>query len=183
MTTLILLRSYSVLAFLLKGAAFGPRPKQGLCFHWSPPTPKKKTSSCPSFLGAKWKDISGTHNLPSNPALLSNLPRFSTPLCRLPPSFHQEVGMAAWRSLDVFSEPGDQTREAPHSRTLEAVCNYLRLIPSRTQRFSDDIQYLVPIVGLFHGRITGQPEEPMIETEYSSGSKVEHEVRPRYHIH
>src|SRR3954452_5355754 len=111
MTTPILLRSYSALAFSLKRTTFGLRPKKGLGFHWSPPTAKKKTGSSPSFSGAKWKDVSGTHNLPSNPALLLRLPRFSTPLCRLPPSFHQEVGVAAWRSLDVFSEPGDQTRE------------------------------------------------------------------------
>jgi hypothetical protein len=181
MTTPILLRSDSVVAVSLMRATFGLQPKQRLGFHWSPPTGKKKTESGPSLSGAKWKDISGTHNLPSNPALLSDLPRFSTPLCRLPPSFHQDVGVAAWGSLDVFSEPLVQIREAPRARTLEAVCNKLRLITSRTKRFSDGIQYLVPIVALFQGRITDQPEELIVETEYSSGGKVEHEVSSQSH--
>ena len=37
-------------------------------------------------------------------------------------------------------------------------------------------QYLVYIIGLFQGRIIDKPEEHMIETEYSTGGEVRHEV-------
>ena len=38
------------------------------------------------------------------------------------------------------------------------------------------MQYIVPIVALFHGRVINKPEERMVETKYSTGGEVEHEV-------
>jgi hypothetical protein len=38
------------------------------------------------------------------------------------------------------------------------------------------MQYIVPVVALFQGRIIDKPEQEMVETEYSSGGEVEHEV-------
>ena len=37
-------------------------------------------------------------------------------------------------------------------------------------------QYLIPIVGLFQGRIVDMPDHPMAPTAYSSGGAVEHKV-------
>ena len=39
------------------------------------------------------------------------------------------------------------------------------------------MQYVIPIVALFQGRIIDRPELSMEETEYSTGGKVRHEVR------
>jgi hypothetical protein len=38
------------------------------------------------------------------------------------------------------------------------------------------MQYIVPIVALFPGRVIGEPEQTMAETKYSTGGDVEHEV-------
>ena len=38
------------------------------------------------------------------------------------------------------------------------------------------MQYIVPIVALFQGRVIDQPEQAMVETKYSTGGDVEHEV-------
>lgn len=38
------------------------------------------------------------------------------------------------------------------------------------------IQYIVPIVALFQGRVIDQPEQTMVETQYSTGADVGHEV-------
>ena len=38
------------------------------------------------------------------------------------------------------------------------------------------MQYIVPIVALFQGRVIDKPEQAMIETKYSTGGDVEHEV-------
>ena len=44
------------------------------------------------------------------------------------------------------------------------------------------IQYIVPIVALFQGRIIDKPEQSMIETEYSTGGEVEHEVSTLFNV-
>jgi len=38
------------------------------------------------------------------------------------------------------------------------------------------IQYIVPIMALFHGRIVDKPEQAMSETKYSTRCEVEHEI-------
>ncbi len=40
------------------------------------------------------------------------------------------------------------------------------------------LQYIVPIIALFHGRVIDKPEQAMTETIYSTGGEVEHEVCP-----
>jgi len=38
------------------------------------------------------------------------------------------------------------------------------------------IQYIVPILGLFQGRVIDEPEQAMEGTQYSTGGDVEHEI-------
>jgi hypothetical protein len=38
------------------------------------------------------------------------------------------------------------------------------------------MQYIVPIIALFQGRIFDKPEQTMVGTKYSTGGDVEHEV-------
>jgi hypothetical protein len=38
------------------------------------------------------------------------------------------------------------------------------------------LQYIVPIVALFQGRVIDKSEQTMVATEYSTGGEVEHEV-------
>ena len=40
------------------------------------------------------------------------------------------------------------------------------------------LQYIVPIIALFHGRVIDKPEQAMTETIYSTGGEVGHEVCP-----
>ena len=44
----------------------------------------------------------------------------------------------------------------------------------------DDVllQYVVPIIALFDGRVVDKPEQPLTATRYSTGGEVEHQVRP-----
>jgi len=44
------------------------------------------------------------------------------------------------------------------------------------------MQYIVPIVALFQGRIIDKPEQPMMETQYSTGGDVEHEVSTLFNV-
>jgi hypothetical protein len=44
------------------------------------------------------------------------------------------------------------------------------------------MQYIVPIVALFQGRIIDKPEQPMMETRYSTGGEVEHEVSTLFNV-
>jgi hypothetical protein len=44
------------------------------------------------------------------------------------------------------------------------------------------MQYIVPIVALFQGRVIDEPEQAMAETQYSTGGDVEHEVRMCFFI-
>ena len=37
-------------------------------------------------------------------------------------------------------------------------------------------QYILPLIALFHGRVVDKPEDPMPDTEETSGGEVEHEV-------
>ncbi len=44
------------------------------------------------------------------------------------------------------------------------------------------MQYIVPILALFQGRLIENLEEPMVKTEYSSGGEVEHEVGTLFNV-
>ena len=38
------------------------------------------------------------------------------------------------------------------------------------------MQYVIPLMALFQGRVIDMPEKAMIGTQYSTGGEVEHEV-------
>jgi hypothetical protein len=44
------------------------------------------------------------------------------------------------------------------------------------------IQYIVLIVALFQGRVIDEPEQAMVETQYSTGGDVKHEVSMSFHL-
>jgi hypothetical protein len=44
------------------------------------------------------------------------------------------------------------------------------------------MQYIVPIVALFQGRVIDTPEQAMMETQYSTGGGVEHEVSTLFNV-
>jgi hypothetical protein len=44
------------------------------------------------------------------------------------------------------------------------------------------MQYIVPIIALFQGRVADEPKEAMVETQYSTGSDIEHEVSMSFHL-
>ncbi|KAF8348673.1 hypothetical protein F5887DRAFT_1249664 [Amanita rubescens] len=112
-----------------------------------------------SFSTTKWAKFAKTHDLPKNPSDLQ-LKHFSTPRYRLPLSLQVSMFENAWRWHDVYGEKIVHTREAPKVKILE---------PSL-------MQYIAPILALFQGRLIDKPEGPTINTEYSSGGEVEHEV-------
>ena len=42
------------------------------------------------------------------------------------------------------------------------------------------MQYIVPIVALFQGRVIDNPEQATTETRHSTGGEVEHEVSTQF---
>ncbi|KAM6497443.1 hypothetical protein JOM56_007916 [Amanita muscaria] len=106
----------------------------------------------PSFSDAKWSELAPQFGLHNNIALLQ-LPTFITPVYLLPPTFHVANFTPAWRTLDVYRDIDQQTREEARVRILDP--------------------YIVPILALFQGRII---DMPVMESQYSSGGDVEHEI-------
>ena len=139
-------------------------------------TIKKFRADLPSFSVAKWTDFASQFGLNQDASLLK-LDTFKTPRYYLPPSLHVIMFENAWQWQDVYCEKYDQTREQARIRILDPVCQsssrYIYTL------YSDRImQYIVPIVALFHGRVVNKPEEVMPKTKYSTGGQVEHEVSP-----
>lgn len=44
------------------------------------------------------------------------------------------------------------------------------------------MQYIVPIVALFQGRVIDKPEQAMDESKYLTGGEVEHEVSTWFNV-
>ena len=44
------------------------------------------------------------------------------------------------------------------------------------------MQYIVPIVALFQGRVIDKPKQPMEKTEYLTKGEVEHEVSTSFNV-
>ncbi|KAF8583535.1 hypothetical protein K439DRAFT_1412070 [Ramaria rubella] len=112
----------------------------------------------PSSSEAKW-NIAGKFGLPRGfPESMNDikLKRARTPACCLPPSFYQSILQRAWTILDVYREPLDQKREAARLRTLDV--------------------FIVPLIGLFHGRIIDTSENKMPPTKLSTGGRIEHKI-------
>ncbi|KAJ2915092.1 hypothetical protein MD484_g5297, partial [Candolleomyces efflorescens] len=92
--------------------------------------------------------------LPSSSS--ARLERFAPPMCLLPPSMHKAMFKEGWRMMDVYQERTEQDREAARLKLLEP--------------------WLVPVIGLFEGRVIDLPDAPMVASKYSSGGAVAHEV-------
>ncbi|KAF8221790.1 hypothetical protein L208DRAFT_1414470, partial [Tricholoma matsutake] len=112
---------------------------------------KKARTSLPSFSGVKRSDFAERFGLPDS--LENNrFERVVTPVYRLPPSIHEIMFEAGWRTQDVYQERQAQRREVARVRIMDP--------------------YLVRIIGLFQGRVIDKPEQDMLETEYASGGEV-----------
>ena len=85
---------------------------------------KKARMGLRSFSDGKWADIASQFHLHPNIARLQ-LPTFTTPVYLLPPSFHVETFTSAWRTLDVYREVKQQTREGARVRILDPVRLYI----------------------------------------------------------
>ncbi|KAM6491051.1 hypothetical protein JOM56_013290 [Amanita muscaria] len=116
---------------------------------------KKARIGLPSFSAAKWTEVAPQFGLSDDLATAKFDSYPITPVL-LPPSFHETIAEAAWRIQDVYQERVSQEREEARVRAFDT--------------------YLIPIVGLFQGRVIDKPEHPMTSTTYSSGGEVEHEL-------
>ncbi|KAH9894747.1 hypothetical protein C8Q73DRAFT_789948 [Cubamyces lactineus] len=116
---------------------------------------KKARATLPSFSAATWQDLAGQYGLPTK-YNARKLHQHRVSMCYLPPSFHTELFVSSWRAADVYMDKIYQKREAARVRVLEP--------------------YILPLIALFHGRVVDKPEDPMPDTEETSGGEVEHEV-------
>ncbi|KAF8239885.1 hypothetical protein L208DRAFT_1560090, partial [Tricholoma matsutake] len=116
---------------------------------------KKARIDLPSFSVTKWSDLAPQFGLSLDIEQL-DLETFMTPKYYLPPSLHEAMFENAWRWQDIYREKVDQTREEACMRILDL--------------------YIVPIVALFQGPVIDKQEQAMIETKYSTGGNVEHEI-------
>ncbi|KAI0248593.1 hypothetical protein BJV78DRAFT_1276522 [Lactifluus subvellereus] len=114
---------------------------------------KKARIDLPSFSSTQWSELAPNFGLSKN-LKFGNFDSFSIPAVFLPLSFHETTAKVAWCIQDVYQEQHDQERE------------------TRVRLFDT---YIIPIVGLFQGRVIDMPEQPM-STAYSSGGEVEHEL-------
>src|ERR1700722_1987701 len=132
---------------------------------------KRATTSLPSFsVATKWGDLAPGFGLSAEP-LISEFEAFSSPLVHLPPSFHEDILGEAWRIQDVYQERVSQEREEARVRIFDAV----QPIPKSPHLYItqlSSLQYMVPIVALFQGRIIDKPEHNMPSSAYSSGGEV-----------
>ena len=82
---------------------------------------KKARTSLPSFSGVKWTDFAERFGLPDS--LENNrFKRVVTPVYCLPPSVHEIMFEAGWRTQDVYQERQAQRREAARVRIMDPVC-------------------------------------------------------------
>ncbi|KAF8694520.1 hypothetical protein AX14_002040 [Amanita brunnescens Koide BX004] len=104
-------------------------------------------------ISSKWSELAPQFDIFVD-LTMARFDSFSIAPVLLPPSFHETTAEAAWRMQDVFQEQLSQNREKARLRTFEP--------------------YILPIVGLFQGRIIDRPEHTIRLTAYSSGCEVEH---------
>ena len=133
---------------------------------------EKARTGLPSFSAAQWSELAPIFDLPPD-LTMSKFPSFSIAAVLLPPSFHETSAEAAWRVQDVYQERLAQEREEVRLRVFDAVWPALAEFFFACSRYT---KYLIPIVGLFQGRIIDKPEHSMTSTSYSSGGEVEHAV-------
>jgi len=114
----------------------------------------------PLFSRAKWSEIVPHFDLPYShdiTSLANHLVSISITPVLLPPYFHETIAEVAWRIQDVYQELVLVQGEATQVRFFD--------------------MYIVPIVGLFQGRIIDRPGQPTASTAYSSGGVADHELR------
>ena len=88
---------------------------------------KKARTSPLLFSGVKWTDFAERFGLPDS--LENNqLEQVVTPVYRLPPSVHEIMFEAGWRTQDVYQERQAQRREAARFRIMDPVCPQNRLL-------------------------------------------------------
>lgn len=116
---------------------------------------KKARIGLPSFSATKWSEVAPQFGL-SDDLATARFDSYPITPVLLPPSFHEAIAEAAWHIQDVYQERISQEREEARVRAFDA--------------------YLIPIVGLFQGRVIDKLEHPMTSTAYSSGGEVEHEL-------
>jgi hypothetical protein len=91
---------------------------------------KRARMGLPSFSDAKWSELAPQFGLHKNIARLQ-LPTFVTPVYLLPPTFHVANFTPAWRTLDVYREVEQQTREEARVRILDPVRPLRRISHSK----------------------------------------------------
>lgn len=78
----------------------------------------------PSFSVAKWPSLAEKFGLAS--CFENNVfERVITPVYNLPPSVHEDMFEAAWRSQDVYQELPEQRRQITRLRIMDPVCDFL----------------------------------------------------------
>jgi hypothetical protein len=81
---------------------------------------RKARISLPSFCCEKWTDFAEQFGIPDK---LDNnrFEQVVTPIYSLPPSVHELMFEAAWRTQDVYQERQEQRREAARVRIMDPV--------------------------------------------------------------
>jgi len=119
---------------------------------------KEASIALKSFSATKWFEFAQKFGLSQDLEMLDiwlDLKTSRTPKYSLPPSLHEAMFENAWHWQDVYCEKVNEIMEA-------------------SVRILDP--YLVPIVALFQGRVIDKPEQAMMETKYSTGGDVDHEI-------
>ncbi|KAJ7700153.1 hypothetical protein B0H17DRAFT_1196138 [Mycena rosella] len=114
---------------------------------------KRARRDLPSFSHSTWKQVAAYFNLNSPFRALAFHPIQNFGACFLPPSFHRYHFARAWSTMDLYSE---ELLEAPRMRLLDS--------------------FLIPIFGLFTGRVADLPEMTLADTVLSSGGSADRKL-------
>lgn len=83
---------------------------------------KARTDLLASFSSTTWADLAEHPSLNLHRQFRKqDFGQLELRKCRLPPSFFKPLLATAWRFIDVYQEPGDQTREAARLRIFNPV--------------------------------------------------------------
>jgi hypothetical protein len=83
---------------------------------------RARTSLLASFSSTTWANMAEEPSLKLASMFAKNdFGELDLRECRLPPSFFKPLLATAWRFIDVYQEPGDQTREASRLRIFDPV--------------------------------------------------------------
>ena len=83
---------------------------------------KSRTNLRKSFSLITWADLAEGSSLNLHPRFRKvHFGELELRKCRLPPSFFKPLLATAWRFIDVYQEPDDQSREAARLRIFDPV--------------------------------------------------------------